>query len=256
MSVSEGVSYFSRFFAKFAEVIAVGLATAATGYLIAHLGGLSSSPTPAAIQIAPSASGVSSPPAQPAPPVSAEANEQRLTPTAAQPARRTVNATKAVPPSKHLKTDTSATESQPRDEKSVEARVRDALAKIDANRPATPDVPPHQADVPPGGAAVEAEPRPVVDGPPGAGTVTVVPRAVDQPRPVQQAPIQPAPLIAVERKSRPVAAVEASPAPQPARPSEEDRRFSAPEPIISDLLRPNPPMPTGDVLRPPMPVNQ
>ena len=255
MCVPEKVSYFSRFFVKFAEAIAVGLATAVIGYLIAHLGGLSSSPTPAAIQIAPSASGVSSPPAPPAPPVSAEANKQGLTPTAAQPARRTVNAPKAVPPSKHMKTDTSATESQPRDEKSVEARVRDALAKIDANRPAPPDVPPHQADVPPGPAAVEAQPRPV-DGPPGAGTVAVVPRAADQPRPVQQAPIQPAPLIAVERKSRPVAAVEASPAPQPARPSEEDRGFSAPEPIISDLLRPNPPMPTGEVPRPPMPVNQ
>lgn len=255
MSVPEGVSYFSRFFVKFAEVIAVGLATAASGYLIAHLGGLSSSRTPAAIQIDPSASGVSSPPAQPAPPVSAEANEQRLTPTPAQPARRTVNATKAVPPSKHMKTDTSTTESQPRDEKSVEARVRDALAKIDANRPAPPDVPPHQVDVPPGAAAVEAQPRPV-DGPPGTGTVAVVPRAADQTQPVQQAPIQPAPLTAVERKSRPVTAVEALPAPQPARPSEEDKGFSDPEPTIFDLLRPNPPMPTGEVPRPPMPVNQ
>ena len=73
MCVPEKVSYFSRFFVKFAEAIAVGLATAVGGYLIAHLGGLSSSRTPAAIQIAPSASGVSSPPAHPASPVSAEA---------------------------------------------------------------------------------------------------------------------------------------------------------------------------------------
>ena len=176
MSVSEQVSYFSRFFAKFAEVIAVGLATAVSGYLIAHLGGLLSSPTPAAIQIAPSASGVSRKlPTQTDPPVSAETNEQRLAPSVAQPTR-TVNATKAVPPPKRMKTDTSATESQPRNEKSVEARVRDALANIDANRPAPPDVPPQQ-----------------VDGPPGAGTVVVMPGAADQPRPMQQAPVQPGP---------------------------------------------------------------
>jgi hypothetical protein len=214
-------------------------------------GGLLSSPAPATIQIAPSASGVSMKlPAQPAPPVSAEANEQRLAPPPAQPARRTVNATKAVPPPKHMKTDTSVTESKPRDERSVEAQVRAALANIDANRPAPADVPPHQADVLPGPAAVGAQPRPV-DGPPGAGTVAVVPRAADQPRPVQQAPIQSVPLTTVEIKSRPVA-VEALPAPQPARPAEEDKGFSAPEQIIPYP----PPEPSGEVPRPLMPVGQ
>jgi hypothetical protein len=197
--VSGEVSWYSRFFGKFAEVIAVGLATAVSGYLIAHLGGLLSSPAPTAIQIAPTAGGVSGKLlAEPTPPVSVEAKEQRLAPPAPLPAQRTVNATKAVPPLKHMKTDTSATESKPRDEKSVEARVRAALANIDANPPAPPDVPPYQANVGPGPAALGAQPRPV-DGPLAVGTVPVVPRAADQPRPLQQAPIQHGPLIAVER---------------------------------------------------------
>jgi hypothetical protein len=252
MSVSEEVSYFSRFFAKFAEIIAVGLATAVSGYLIAHLGGLFSSPAPGTIQIAPSASEVSLKlPAQPAPPVSAEANEQRLAAPPAQPVRRTVNVTKTVSPPKHRKSDTSVTESKPRDEKSVEAQVRAALANIDANRPAPADVPPHQVDVLPRPAAVGAQPRPV-DGPPGAGTVAVVPRAADEPRPVQQAPIQSNPLTAVEIKSRPVATVEALPAPQPARPAEEDKGFSVPEQIIPYP----PPEPSREVPRPLMPVGQ
>ena len=254
--MSGEVSWYSRFFGKFAEVIAVGLATAVSGYLIAHLGGLLSSPAPTAIQIAPTAGGVSGKLlAEPTPPVSVEAKEQRLAPPAPLPAQRTVNATKAVPPPKHMKTDTSATESKPRDEKSVEARVRAALANIDANPPAPPVVPP-QANVGPGPAALGAQPRPV-DGPFAVGTVPVVPRAADQPRPLQQAPIQHGPLTAVERKSPPVAAVEAMPAPWPARPVEENSGFSAPEKIISDPLPPYPPPePPGEVLRPLMPVGR
>src|SRR5262249_11343826 len=59
MSASEDASYFSRFLLKFVEIIAAGLATAVSGYLIAHLTGLLSSPAPppatAVIQVAPSA---------------------------------------------------------------------------------------------------------------------------------------------------------------------------------------------------------
>ena len=254
--MSGEVSYFSRFFGKFAEVIAVGLATAVSGYLFAHLGGLLSSPGPTAIQIAPTAGGMSGKQlAEPTPPVSAEAKEQRLAPPPPPlPAQRTVNTAKAVPPPKHVKTDTSATESKPRDEKSVEARVRAALANIDANPSAPPVVPPYQANVGPEPAALGALPRPV-DGPFAVGTVPVVPRAADQPRPLQQAP-----LIAVERnerKSPPVAAIEVLPAPWPARPVEENNGFSAPEQIISDPLPPYPPPePTGEVPRPPMPVGR
>ena len=46
MSVSAEVSYFSRFWVKFIEMIAAGLAAAVSGYLIAHLSGALSSPAP------------------------------------------------------------------------------------------------------------------------------------------------------------------------------------------------------------------
>ena len=39
MSASDNTPYLSRFFLKFIEIIAAGLATAVTGYLIAHLSG-------------------------------------------------------------------------------------------------------------------------------------------------------------------------------------------------------------------------
>ena len=39
MSVPDDHSYFPRFLLKFVEIIAAGLATAASGYLIAHLSG-------------------------------------------------------------------------------------------------------------------------------------------------------------------------------------------------------------------------
>jgi hypothetical protein len=44
--MSGEVSVFSRFVVKFVEIIAAGLATAASGYLIAHLSGALSSPAP------------------------------------------------------------------------------------------------------------------------------------------------------------------------------------------------------------------
>src|SRR5881296_2388862 len=125
-------SYFSRFFVKFVEVSAAGLATAISAYALAHFGGLlSSSPTPAsapaqtAIQVSPTASEVAgSPRAQPTPPAAAAAvNKQSPTPQqdtdapVAQPARKAVKDAKALP-SKHTKTDTSVAEKEPRGQKS------------------------------------------------------------------------------------------------------------------------------------------
>ena len=54
MPAPENVSYFShfsRFFLKFVEIIAAGLATAVSGYLIAHLSGVLSSPGPAPVAV-------------------------------------------------------------------------------------------------------------------------------------------------------------------------------------------------------------
>jgi hypothetical protein len=258
-------SYFSRFFVKFVEIIAAGLATAVSGYLIAHLSGTLSSPAlapaGAVIQAAPSASTVSrSLPAQPTPPLSADVNEQRLTPQqganappVAQPARRIVNAMKAVPPRKHMKTDTNAAESK-RDQESVVTRVRAALANIDANRPGPPNMPPYQDNVPRGPAAIGTPPRAVDDPVGAAATAAARPGATNlQPPPVQQVLIEPNPLTAVEINSRPVAAVQAFPAPSATPPAQEETSVFS---HLEQILRHDPLAATDEAPRPPMPVGQ
>jgi len=258
MSVSGDVSYFSRFLVKFLEIIAAGLATAVSGYLIAHLSGALSSPAPAParaiIQVTPSASMVSGSLPQPIPPISADVNEQRLAPQqdgnaaiVAQPGPRTVNATKAIPPRKHMETDTSSAESK-RNQESVVARVRAALANIDANRTQPPDVPQQHRDVPRGPAAIESQQRPV-DDPLGATAAAPSGTTNLQPPPVQQAPVEPNPLTTVEIKSRPVAGIQAFSAP-PA--GEETGVFSA----LGQILRHDPLAGTDEPPRPPMPVGQ
>src|SRR5258708_2832704 len=145
-------SYLSRFFVKFVEVSAAGLATAVSAYALAHFGGLlSSSPTPAsapaqtAVQVGPTASEVAGNlRAQPTPPAAAAAvNKQSPAPDTdapvAQPARKAVKDAKALPPRKQTKTDTSVAENEPRGQKSAEAQARAALANVDADRPATHD---------------------------------------------------------------------------------------------------------------------
>src|SRR5258708_24284379 len=147
--MSGEVSYFSRFFVKFVEIVAAGLASAVSAYLLAHFGGLllSSSttapaPAPPAVQLGPTASEVAkSLRAQPTPPVAAAAvNEQRPAPQQdtdapiAQPALRAVKDANALPPRKRTKTDTSVSEKDP-GQKSTEALARAALANVDANPP-------------------------------------------------------------------------------------------------------------------------
>src|SRR5262249_60627349 len=66
MPTSDNGSYFSRFVLKFLEIVAAGLATAVSGYLIAHLSGVLSTPVPApaaaVIQVPPNGSKVSAQP--------------------------------------------------------------------------------------------------------------------------------------------------------------------------------------------------
>jgi hypothetical protein len=261
MSVSDDVSYFSRFLVKFAEIIAAGLATAVSGYLIAHLTGALSTPTPtpvgSVIQVAPSASMVfRSLPAQPIPPNSTDTNEQRFapqqevnTPPVAQPARRTVNTTKAALPPKHMDTGTSAAESK-RDQESLVARVRAALASVDANRKDPLDVLRHRGDVRREPVAVTSQPRPVVD-PSGVAADTAAPPGAAElrPAPAQQAPIEPNPLTAVEIKSWPIAAAQSSPTPPAA---EETGVLST----LEQILRHDPLAATDDAPRPPMPIGE
>jgi hypothetical protein len=214
--MSGEVSYFSRFFVKFVEIVAAGLASAVSAYLLAHFGGLllssstpASAPAPTAVQLGPTASEVAkSLRAQPTPPVAAAAvNEQRPAPQQdtdapiAQPALRAVKDANALPPREHAKTDASVAEKRPPGQKSAEAlaRARAALANVDANRPASADaligpgltdtrpapvdVQPRQADVPPRQADVRARP---IDVPPRAAAIEAAPQAADvQPQPAQ-----------------------------------------------------------------------
>src|SRR5205807_4609288 len=126
ISMSGENSYFSRFFVKFVEVSAAGLATAISAYALAHFGGLlSSSPTPAsapaqtAVQVGPTASEVAgSLRPQPTPPAAAAAVNKQSPPVpqqdtdapVAQPARKAAKDANALPPRKHTKTDTSEAE--------------------------------------------------------------------------------------------------------------------------------------------------
>jgi hypothetical protein len=190
--MSGEVSYFSRFFGKFVEIIAAGLASAICAYLLAHFGGLLSSPTPAsaptseAVQVGGTASGVAG---QSTPPVAAAARDEhpaiQRDASEAKPAPKAGKGAKALPPPKQ-KIDTTAAE-EPRSEKSAEALVRDALANVDAKRapadapigsgltdtPSMPveNLPPRQDIVPPqqpdaGPRPVEVPPRPAVEAAP------------------------------------------------------------------------------------------
>jgi hypothetical protein len=292
-------SYLSRFFVKFVEVSAAGLATAISAYALAHFGGLlSSSPTPAsapaqtAVQVGPTASEVAgSLRAPPTPPAAAAAvNKQSPAPDTdapvAQPARKAVKDTKALPPRQHTKTDTSVAEKEPRGQKSLEALARAALANVDANRPAPNDaliepgladtrsapvdVQPHRANMPPRQADVGPQP------------VAVPPRALPaspadvQPQPVETSPaidadlqprspdVRPSPGAAVGIQPRPVTAADPLPpradppleisAPHPPPTAEQDKGVFSALKRIPDLLRPDPPAPTGETPRPPMPV--
>ena len=175
--MANGTTFFSRFTMKFVEVIGAGIATAVTGYLIAHLGGFWTTPrTPAAIPASvemvpapavstmPKSARVSPPPQPPAveivspafkpekplekPPAKPDAiaeKEPAAAPTpparVATPARKSsaAEATSSEPKSREPK----ATEAKLRerdDTASVEEQVRAALAKVDAGHRPQPEL--------------------------------------------------------------------------------------------------------------------
>src|SRR4029077_4111270 len=135
--MSGEVSYFSRFFVKFVEIIAAGLASAISAYLLAHFAGLLSSPTPPSHpalttgQVGPAASGVT---AQPTPPVAAATANEHPAPQDSPEAKLVPKTGRDLPPRKHTKTDTSVAGKEPRNQKSAEEQVRAALANVDAHR--------------------------------------------------------------------------------------------------------------------------
>lgn len=284
--MTDDVSFFSRFTVKFAEITAAGVATAVSGYLIAHVGGLLSAPAvtpvalPVAVQTAPMWSTVTgSLRVQPVPSVAADAGEERLAPQpdirspAVQPERPIVNVTPAAPPPPHkaVTADTGAAEAKPHEMESIEAKVRAALAKADANRPAPHDVPSHQADVAVRTPAVEAQPRSIAAP---SASMASAPRAEAVPPPAPPVAAQSVPpLTTVDIQSRPIAGVAIAPSPSGEDTAQESVQASAQETtdashhgLFSDLfapfkklphlLRDDPPEPADQAPRPPMPVGQ
>jgi hypothetical protein len=234
--MSGEVSYFSRFFVKFVEIIGAGLASAVCAYMLAHFGGLlSSSPTPAsapaltAIQLGPTPSEpVKSQPVQPPTPVAAAAvDAQRPAPQqdtdapVAKPSVRSVKEIKTLPPR------TSVAEKKPPGHKSAEALARAALANVDANRPAPIDVQPRQADVPTRGADVRSR-RVVV--PSRDAAIEAAPHA---------APLSPSAGPPLENAT-----------PHPTHPAGPDNGVF----FALKRMRSDPPAPPGEAPRPPMPV--
>jgi hypothetical protein len=344
-------SFISRFFYKALEVIGAAIATAVSGYLVAHLGGFMPShtqaPTSPAAVVAPSehpvAKSVSTNAAAKEPAATAQPSQSAAVPipaptdadrraaqtppeaagSATQPARKNGNTkTATTPPRKSTKSETAASEAKPSDVKtldaktseaktseartseartseakpreaedkdSVEARVKAALANVDANRPPAAEATsrrenqsaqPRPVDAAPSTTA--AIPRPLESAPAATGSATQ-PRAADLGSPAQQpmtqpaatqspavqtpsAPVQATPvqptqpqqpdaLTSVEIKSRPVATVETLPAAPEAVPPQEEEKgvLSIFKHILPDLRRP---ASTDEAPRPPAPVGQ
>jgi hypothetical protein len=151
MSGSGKVSFLSRFAVKFVEIVAAGIGTAVSGYLVAHITGYLSSPTTAAVE--------------PAPQAAIQAVDQKPH----EPANGT-----------------SAIASKTHDTESVEAKVRAALAKVGSTPPAAPDVQSPPADAAPASSVAATQPQPAKElaaQPAPLDTVEIksLPVALDEP---------------------------------------------------------------------------
>jgi len=178
--MSGEVSYLSRFFVKFVEIIGAGLASAICAYVLAHFGGLRPSAF-APVSALPANIVWSGPTADVAPAALGElhpAPQQDADAPAAPPVPKAVKDAKTLRPQKHTKTDTSTTEKKPPGQKSAEALARAALANVDANRPTPPDTPIGRGPTEARPAAADVQPRPA-DVPPRQGDVQS--RSVDFP---------------------------------------------------------------------------
>ena len=250
--MSDNVSVLSRFLVKFVEIIAAGLATAVSGYLIAHLSGALSSPVPAPARAVIEAAPNASPPAQPPSSISGDLIEQQTAAKeAASPApqlTRPANPAKIALPRKRAETATGAAESK-RDQDSLVARVRDALANVDASRTGLPALP-ARGDVRLNPAGPASQPQPQSPADSSRSTVTgATPPSTGELRSVPTRPAQPNPLIAVEVQSRPVAVVQPSPTP----PAETETGIVS---TLEQMLRHDPLAGSEEAPRPPMPVGQ
>ena len=245
--MSGDVSVLSRFTVKFVEIIAAGLATAASGYLIAHLSGALSSPVSGPAQaVIQAAAPNASPPAQSPSPISGDLAEQHSAAKqeAASPVQQPARpAAKIVLPRKHTETATSATESK-RDQESLAARVRDALANVDASRTGLPAAPTRDVRLDP--ASPASQPQSPADLSRSAVT-RAAPPSTGELRSVPAQPAQSNPLVTVETQSR--LAVQPSPLP----PAETETGIIS---TLEHVLRHDPLAGSGEAPRPPMPVGQ
>ena len=253
MSVSAEASYFSRFLVKFIEIVAAGLATAVSGYMLAHLTGALSSPAPAPAavvnQAAPSTSMLSSLPLQPNPPVSFDTNKQAPAlqqevnaPAPAPPPQTVVDTKKVESPRKRVESATTAAESN-RQRKPLLARVRAALANADTKRTDPLEIAPRPVNVPrPSPAMAQPITAPAaIASPPITSTAAPTLPGDVRSAPTQNTPIDPNPLPTVEITSRPIA--------EPPAPSTD----MSP---LEQRLRQDPLIGTVDPPRPPLPVAQ
>jgi hypothetical protein len=288
---SEGSSM-SRFTQKFIEVLAAGFATAVSGFLIAHFTGffVATSPTSAVNQPLAIQEGIQAgtqgavqarpaepPPVTPAPAASVPNAAAAAALPQSNPTDQPVSSN--VPAAKPR----AAAETKARDtaigaaEQSFEARVRAALAKVDATHPTSRDATRGLAIAPidatsraPTAAlrpidmradsianaprptdsaspATPIEPSPIAAGPPQALTTR---KPATQPLMIQLAP-----QATVEIKSQPVAGVDANqPVQAAAEPLSTDQ--DGPLSAITKRLRSDNPLPENQAPRPPMPVGQ
>ena len=256
---SEGSSP-SRFTQKFLEVLATGIATAASIFLIAHFTGVFVATPPApgvkqplAIQDGPQG-GTQGRPAEPAPPASA-ASVVNAAPVAAPPQSNTADQPASSNVTAPKPSDAAETETTPRDAtngaaaQSLDALSPDALAKVDAAHPTSGDTPRRQAVAP-----IDAMPRP---RPAAAPRPAVAPRPADTPTgsipnaprrnhsATRPAPVVPPPIAVTQPASQ-------EPEQAAAEPSGTDQDVSA----TTKRLRTDKPLPVDQAPRPPMPVGQ
>ena len=244
--MSGDVSVLSRFTVKFVEIIAAGLATAASGYLIAHLSGALSSPVSGPAQVVIQAAPNTSPAAQSSSPISGDLGEQHTAAKqdAASPVQQPARpAAKIALPRKHTETATSAAEGK-RDQESLAARVRDALANVDASRTGLPAAPTRDVRLDP--ASPASQPQSPADLSRGAVT-GAAPPSTGELRSVPAQPAQSNSLVTVETQSRP--AVQPSPLP----PAETETGIVS---TLEHVLRHDPLAGSEEAPRPPMPVGQ
>jgi hypothetical protein len=239
MSVSAEESYFSRFLMKFIEIIAAGLATAVSGYLIAHLTGALPPPAsapPAAIDQATPSTGMG--PGLPLQP------NQEVNAPVAQPEQTAADAKKVEAPRKRVENAATAAESSSQ-RKPLLARVRAALANVDAKHTDPLEVAPRPADVTRPSPAT-AQPQPITASP----AMTNRPITATAPSPLIPGDVRSAPSqdASVDRNPLPKVEVTSRPIAEPATPSIEmsplEQRLRQ-DPLIGTLDPPRPPMPVA-----------